>query len=481
MPTHQRRSLESLMKRFSGFWVARVAAFLVSVVVTASPGYAAPTLTLARPEDASRFRVTTFATGLSFPTSVAPLSDGSLLVGTSDGSSLWGSTSGRLVRLVDANGDGVADSAPQALATGLPGIVTSVRRVGDLVVALSSQTGGQAITFWRTGAAASDSFTSAGQLSFSFPGTFEHTTFALAARQVAGDPTQTEVYFNIGAAANSVATPVSTTVGPAGSGVTFSGAALVADSVHRVVVTDSGGTLQVSAPVQIASGLRNAAGMTFDAEGNLLLQDNGIDTEGNRGVSFSADELNRVSAADLGTTVPDFGFADTYIDYATGATVGPTAGVTAPLVDFRPVDGERSEGAVEIAMAPDGFASDFDGGVFVAFYGMPGGGTANEENPVVFANPSTGDHYHFIENQLMGHPNGLLSMGDSLWLTDLSYTGSLSSTVDGVPANEAGVIYQITAVPEPSTWMLLAAGGGVVVFASQRRRRLSRPRHPRSM
>lgn len=463
------------MRPPSGFGLAFV---LGSVFATAATSSAAPTLTLARPEDASRFRVTTFASGLSFPTSVAPLADGSLLVGTSDGSSLWGSTSGRLVRLVDANADGVADSAPQALATGLPGIVTSVRRVGNLVVALSSQTGGQAITFWRIGATASDAFTAAGRLSFSFPDGFEHTTYALAARAVAGDPTQTEVYFNIGAAANSVATPVSTTVGLAGSGVTFSNAAVVADSIHRVVVTDSGGTLQVSTPTQIASGLRNAAGMTFDAAGNLLLQDNGIDTEGNRGVSFSADELNRVSAADLGTTVPNFGFADTYIDYATGATVGPTTGVTAPLVDFRPVDGERSEGAVEIAMAPDGFASDFDGGVFVAFYGMGGGGTANEENPVVFANPSTGDHYHFIENQLMGHPNGLLGMGDSLWLTDLSYTGSLSSTVGGVPANEAGVIYQITAVPEPATWMLLVAGGCTAAFFAQRRCRFP---HPRSM
>jgi hypothetical protein len=45
--------------------------------VTAS---AAPVLPLARPVDQARFTATTFATGLSFPTSMAELADGSLLV-----------------------------------------------------------------------------------------------------------------------------------------------------------------------------------------------------------------------------------------------------------------------------------------------------------------------------------------------------------------------------------------------------------------
>ncbi len=62
--------------------------------------FAAPTLSLARPVDAARFRVTTFAEGLAFPTSMASLPDGSLLVATSDGASLWSSV-GQLVRLVD--------------------------------------------------------------------------------------------------------------------------------------------------------------------------------------------------------------------------------------------------------------------------------------------------------------------------------------------------------------------------------------------
>jgi len=42
---------------------------------------------LARPQDQSRFRVSVFATGLAYLTSMAQLADGSLLVATSDGGS----------------------------------------------------------------------------------------------------------------------------------------------------------------------------------------------------------------------------------------------------------------------------------------------------------------------------------------------------------------------------------------------------------
>ena len=87
-----------------------------------------PDLVLARPIDQSRLQVTTFATGLSFPTSMAELADGSLLVAQSVGSSLWGSTEGSLVRLTDLNGDGIADDSGTVLASGanLPGLVTSI-------------------------------------------------------------------------------------------------------------------------------------------------------------------------------------------------------------------------------------------------------------------------------------------------------------------------------------------------------------------
>lgn len=421
--------------------------------------HAAPVLTLARPEDQPRFRVTTFASGLSFPTSMTELSDGSLLVAESVGSSFGDGTTGRLVRLVDSDHDGIADGVPQVLATGLPGAVTSVRRQGNLVVALSSQTGQEAITFWRTGPTASDTFSAAGRLRLSFPANFEHKSYALAVRTSPEDVEQVEVYFNVGAKVNDSSTPSTDTVGLSGVDVVFSPANVAADSVQRIVVRDTGSVINVSAPLQIASGLRNAAGMTFDSSGNLYLQDNGIDTPGNRNVSLSADELNRIDASSLGVTVPNFGFAGTYIDYATGETVGPTAGITAPIAAFRPLDGRRSEGAVELAMTPQAYPSDLAGGVFTGFFGMGTGGSANPENPVVFTDPATGNYFHFINNQLLGHPIGLLGTADSLFLADMSFTGSLWGTVGGVAANEAGVVYQIMAVPEPAGRVLIWSAG----------------------
>lgn len=456
------------------FVTAAFAGWVVAVTA-ASSLLAAPVLTLARPVDQARFTATTFATGLSFPTSMAELADGSLLVAESAGATLFGSTSGRLVRLVDTDGDGAADGPPQVLASGgnLPGLVTSVRRVGGLLVALSSQTGGEAITFWRTGPTPTAPLTYAGRVGLSFPAGSEHTTYALAARPASDDPSAVEVYFNIGAAANSVATPLNSPVVLSGSGLTFTPAAVVPDSIHRLRVSDSGGGLAVSAPQQIARGLRNAAGMTFDAAGNLYLQDNGIDTEGNRGVSFSADELNRIPAAMLGQTVLDFGFAGSYVRYADGVLVNPSAAVTDPLVAFLPVDGRRSEGAVEIAMAPAGFGAEFAGGAFTAFFGMGDqAGPANGENPIVFADPATGEYFHFVANQVHGHPYGMLSTAASLYMADLAWTGQLNAAVGGVSANEAGVIYRITSVPEPAVCVSIAAA--VVLAALRARRR--RPR-----
>ena len=422
--------------------------------------------TLARPQDQARFHVSVFATGLAYPTSMAQLADGSLLVATSDGGPSWldnylfASTSGALVRLVDSNGDGVADGPPQTVASGLPGLVSSVRREGNLVFALSSQGGNQAITIWRTGTSPAAPLESAGRLSFSFPSSFEHSTYALATRPAPGGGV--EVFFNVGAEKNAVSTPSATTVGlTAANGAAFASGTsfqLAADSVHRLTVTDQAGSVTVGTPQQVARGLRNAAGLVFDGQGNLWLQDNGIDDRV-AGVSISADELNMVPAADIGTVVPNFGFAGTYIDYATGAVVGPTEGVIQPRVAFRPLAGEKSEGVVELALAPASFPSDFAGGIFAPFSGVFNqGGLNNDENPLVFVNTTDSTYFHFFENQQFGHPNGVLSAADGLYLSDLNYLGLFGNPVGSnptAPADQQGVIYKITYVPEPAGFFLL--------------------------
>lgn len=429
--------------------VVAVAAFLF----TEDPGQwalASPIVPQpARAIDQARFTVTAFASGLWFPTSMAQLPDGSLLVAESVplsqlSPSFFNST-GRLVRLIDTDRDGRADGPPVVLADGLPGSVTSVVRQGDVVAVTSTTSLTPAITLWRTGPTATTPFTPLGRLDFGFPANFEHTTSALAIR-----PSGTgalELYFNVGAKGNEAATPLTDSVSlTAAGGVSMAPATLLPDSVYRIGITDSSGGLAVDPPVQIARGLRNAAGLVFDHSGNLLLQDNGIDTPGNRGVSFSADELNRVAAADLGVAVLDFGFGSSYVGYATGELVGAAPGLTPPLVAFLPQGGRRSEGAVELAVAPAGFPADLARGLFVPFFGMWGrAGLDNAENPLVWADPTTGEYFHFFDSQIMGHPYGVLATAEQLYLADMTAIGRLS----GRGTTAAGTIYAITPVPEP--------------------------------
>lgn len=434
-------------------------ATLVAAALSAStPAMGVPLV--ARPQDESRFRITAFATGLSFPTSMASLSDGSLLVATNTGGAqswigdhyIFTSPSATLVRLVDNDHDGVADGPGVPLATGLPGLVSSVRRVGTLIMAISARDGAQAITLWRTGAAHSDQLSLAGVLSLTVPQNYLHSPCALAARPTAGGGV--ELFVSVGSQFNAVSGTA--TVGMTWSGgAVFSGTApslsLASESIHRIMLTDTGTSVTLTEPLQVARGLRNSAGMTFAANGDLLLNDNGSDDPNNSSVSLSADELNLVPNDILGSSVLDFGFAGTYVDYATGATVGPSAGVVAPVAAFRPLDGEKSEGAVELAIAPPSFPSDFAEGVFVPFSGVfNAGGASNDENPLVFVDPQTGIFFHFLANGQMGHPNGVLATNDALYLSDLSVTGAFGGFRDGVAADQSGAIYRIVAVPEPS-------------------------------
>ena len=132
-----------------------------------------------------------------------------------------------------------------------------------------------------------------------------------------------------------------------------------------------------------------------------------------------------------------------------------------------------------MSLAPTAFGTDFVSGFFVSFFGKTyGAGPTNDENPVVFADPNTGNYFHFINNQILGHPYGLLATDDTLYLSDLSFTGHEFLDVDGVPANQAGVIYAIrslettTQVPGP----LPVAGLGILYTWSRRIRSRRLPR-----
>lgn len=401
-------------------------------------------ISLAKPLDQARFQITPFASGLSFPTSMLELADGSILVAINNGSSLFSSSSAQLQRLADNDGNGIADEAATTLAANLPGLVTSIRRLDDIIVALSAKAGQEAITLLRTGASANSPISTIGSLRFSFPAGFEHTTYAIALRRSPFDHQGLEVFFNLGAKSNSLSTTERVGLQGDNTNISLDPVLLEADSIHRIRLTPSTNGNSFTATVDlIARGLRNAAGMIFSPDGDLYLQDNGID--GNpREVSLSADELNRIRSQDIGQIIPNFGFPGVYTDYITGAIISSDPKTTEPIISFTPLDGRRSEGLTELALAPPGFGDSFKTGVFASFIGMVGrGGINNHENPIIFADPSTGEYYHFIPNQQLGNPYGLATTSNSLYISDISSTGNLA-------ANTKGVIYLIsTSEPPP--------------------------------
>ncbi|MCP9931512.1 hypothetical protein KBY82_12035 [Cyanobium sp. AMD-g] len=411
--------------------------------MTATPALATTT-------DTASLTVTRFAEGLGFVNSLTQLEDGSVLVTTTDGPNPFdASRPSRLIRLQDADGDGVAEIREQLAV--LEGLATSVERVGDLIFVTSTgrlSTTAPSITIWRTGTVtgnhATDPLQLAGKLLFDFPADFLHTTYALAARTSPLDPDSVELYFGVGSQSNSTSTDASLMVDlVSGSPSTlFSGGAMPPDSIQRVLVRDNGSSISVSGLTTIATGLRNAAGMVIGAGGELIFQDNGIDGPAEGGVAGtvkSADELNVVEVSELGLTAPDFGFSEAYTAYELGNDGQPVSigdqnpAYRAPVVVFtRLPDGSKNEGAVEIAEAPIGFAGAYLNTVFTAFFG--GFGSPNDENPVVAADLITGETFHWISPNELRNPMGLLAVPNALYLAD-SYLSTFS---------EAGVVYRFT-------------------------------------
>ena len=89
-------------------------------------------------------------------------------------------SAGQLLRLVDANHDGVAETT-QVLASGLPGGITSVRQSGDLVFVSSGGNVVPTISVLRKSATVSP-YALVGSIAFNFPANWEHQTYALAVR-----------------------------------------------------------------------------------------------------------------------------------------------------------------------------------------------------------------------------------------------------------------------------------------------------------
>lgn len=385
--------------------------------------------------EAANLQVTVFAADVSFPLGMVALDDGSLLVGTSlpTGGSFFDST-GELVRFVDDDADGIADTPGVTLASDLPGAITAVQRAGDLIYTMSIGSPTSVISVLRTGPAPADPLDWIGEIAITSDPATEHGSYALAVRSDPDDSARHDLFFNAGSLSNDTI----------GSTVTLSGLATgtVRDAtLNRLSVDTSGATPIFSNLTEIATGLRNAAGIAVDPEtGDLWLEDNGIDTPDVRIEALSADELNQIEAGEIDDEAEDFGFPASYVDYQTGEAIGD--GGVAPEVAFIPTDGQENEGAMQIAFMPPGLLPGVERGIAVGFHGQWDlTGLANEENPLLIADLTIGDSFPLIGNDdpNVGHLDGLLATDDALYVADLTGTGLLAGVAAG------GVIYQITA------------------------------------
>jgi glucose/arabinose dehydrogenase len=393
-------------------------------------------------------RITIFASGLNYPVGMAELDDGSILVAITTGASYFGSTAGSVMRLADTDNDGVADQQQTLVANVPGGRLSALRRAGPLV-AVTGQGSGSPITLYRLGQNPADPLAYLGQLDLTYPtGGWLHPHSALALRQDPVDPLHYELYFQLGSKANFAETTA--TVSLSGNlGLT---ATLAGDAVHRIDLIDGPNGLSATAITKIATGLRNPTGLAVDpATGDLYVGDNGIDGLVDANEPLSADEINMIPAADLGTMVPDFGFPNTYEAYRTGITVG-SEGVL-PLATFQPIpapNGSEAEGVNEIAFAPALFPAPLANGLFAGFHGRFNlAGIPNEENPVAFLNLADHSYFHFVPNSdpTVGHLDSLLPTTSTLYMADISSQGGFSGT-----ALNSGAIYAIHSLIQPGDY-----------------------------
>lgn len=402
----------------------------ISLGLAAAPASADSVVQLGDDRRLADLEVTAFATGLSFPTGMTALPDGSILVATSapTGGSFFQST-GELLRLTDEDADGVADDGGTVLATDLPGTLVSLALAGDLVLTTSAEGGNEQIVLLRIGETWADPLEQVGSVRFRLDG-FNHQSYGLAVREFPDTEGSYEVVFNIGASGNDTAGQIAYAEGLVET-------QLQDASLYRMIITDLTNEVTATEPEQIATGLRNAAAIVFDpATGDLVITDNGIDTPEDRIVALSADTLYRLPAGEIGGAVEDYGFPAAYVDYATGDEVGEIA--IAPEAVYRPIDGSEAEGVASVALTPADFPDELKG-VVAGFHGQYDDvGTMNEENPLLLTAETTGETIELFANDdpTVGHIDGLMSTDATLYAADLC-AGLLTE------AKPCGTIYAV--------------------------------------
>jgi len=377
---------------------------------------------------ADDFRITSFADSLNFPVGMILLDDNSVLVAVTNDGPFFGSSSGSFVQLQDLDNDGIAD-IKNVLVDDVPiGRLSALDRQGNIIV-----TTGQAenILIYHFNNETNKDFKNIGIITLSDQSWF-HPNSTILLRKTPDIHNSYDVFIPLGSNSNFEQT---TETAWLSSNFGISGV-LAADAIHKIsFIIDGDSIISGTNPVQIASGLRNPAGLAVHPQtGDLYFQDNGIDGVVDANEPTSADEINYIPFAAIGGEVENFGFPDSYIEYRTNEFVG-SQGIS-PLVGFQPwpdmQSGSESEGPNEIAFAPPDFPADLNKGLFVGFHGKWAlGGLSNEENPFLYANTENGEYFHFIDNdQNVGHLDGILAADNKLYISDIAPGGGFDNRND---------------------------------------------------
>ena len=413
--------------------------------------------------DTSLFDLTPFASGLAFPAGVQTLGNGSIVVETSPG---YGSTPGQLLAFssTGAGGGTVYTSSTNGLLTG-SAVVGNYYAVGADTSVIGPGLG-STIQLLKPGATASAPASLVATIQLGYPSPWQHPSVGLAAEPTPGVPGSYNLVINVGSQYDNVATPSTATVALSGTGfASIPATSLQGDSLYMLTISETGAQPAVTSVRQVATGVRNVFGMTFDSSGNLWFADNGMDflPPGSTqpvppsGEPPQADELNVLSAAQLASgSPPNYGFPTCYIQYAWGSIPGVPvgSGCTQPVMAFQPVtDGtgvHQLIGATQVALAPASFPAGFNDGIFVGF---TGDGGPNNNGGMAYYSFATNQYTQFIESTNVDNIIGLSSTADALYFTDAG----------------TGTVYELTSsAPEPGTALTAALG---LAFAFWRMRR----------
>ena len=412
--------------------------------------------------NASMFSVTTVESGIGLPTDVLPLSSGGLWVNSSPG---YGYTQSQMLYFPTPNTVGAPVYAPTYAGNPTNGMLTGTAAMGNNLAVGTFQTadGVNTINIVQPGATPASPMTTVATLQMTYPSAWEHNTVGLAARPTPGVSGSYDLIVNVGAEGDNTATPAGDMVTLTGTGFAATpSASLHGDSLYMIRINTAGPQPAVTNVQQVATGIRNVYGMTFAPNGDFYFADNAIDqippggalvgtalTSMPDGEPPQADELNKISASQLGVGAPlNFGYPTCYTQYAYGGVPGAQvgSGCVQPVAVFQPVTNgtgtHELEGPTDIAMAPTSFPAGFNNGIFIGF---AGGETPNDEAGLAYYSFDTGSVTQFIqsENPMVTNIIGVSSTSNALFLSDFV----------------SGNVFEIqSAVPEPGSRWLVCLG-----------------------